>query len=152
MKYFLTAIALLAPLSVLALVLSWPGLPLTQFTGQLENVYGFLGLLGVVSFAILGMLYKILPFLVWFGSYSKFIGRNKVPALAEMYSEKWQIAGCWLWVAGLLTTSTAALLGNPAVVRGGCALLALSLATLAVNFAKILSHGWHPKIEALNFK
>lgn len=44
-KYFLTAIALLAPLSVVAVALSWPGLPLNAFTGQLENVYGFLGLL-----------------------------------------------------------------------------------------------------------
>ena len=46
LKYFLTAISLLAPLSVLALVLSWPGLPLTPLTGQLENVYGFLALAG----------------------------------------------------------------------------------------------------------
>ena len=108
MRYFLTAIALLAPLSVLAVVLSWPKLPLTAFTGQLENLYGFLGLVGVVSFAILGMLYKILPFLVWFGSYRKLIGRSKVPALAEMYSEPWQIAGYWLWMAVLVTTSAAA--------------------------------------------
>jgi hypothetical protein len=152
MKYFLTAIALLAPLSVLAVVLSWPNLPLTQFTGQLENLYGFLGLIGVVSFAILGMLYKILPFLVWFGSYSRLVGRSKVPALAEMYSESWQIAGYWLWVAGLLTTSVAAVLGSATAARGGCGLLALSLVALAVNVARILSHLFHPKIEALNFK
>ena len=152
MKYFLTGITLLARLSVLAVVLSWPGLPLNVFTGQLENVYGVLGLLGVVSFAILGMLYKILPFLVWFGSYSKLIGRSKVPALAEMYSEKWQIAGYWLWIAGLVMASAAALFGNAAMVQGGCVLLALSLAALAVNLAKILSHLFHPKTEALNFK
>lgn len=151
-KYFLTALVLLAPLSVVAVVLSWPGLPLTQFTGQLENVYAFLGLLGVVSFAILGMLYKIVPFLVWFGSYGKQIGRSKVPALAEMYSEKWQIIGYWLFVAGLLTTSVATLFGNTAVVRGGCVLLALSLGAFAVNVGKILSHLLHPKIEPLNFK
>ena len=40
LKYFLTAISLLGLLSLLALVLSWPGLPLTPFTGQLENLYG----------------------------------------------------------------------------------------------------------------
>ena len=65
-KYFLTAIMLMLPLCILALVLSWPGLPLNTFTGQLENLYGFLGLIGVITFAIMGMLYKIIPFLVWF--------------------------------------------------------------------------------------
>jgi len=105
-----------------------------------------------MSFAILGMFYKILPFLVWFGSYSKLIGRSKVPALAEMYSEKWQIAGYWFWLAGLLTTSVAALFGNETMVRAGCAVLALSLATFAVNLAKILGHLFHPKIEPLNIK
>jgi metal-sulfur cluster biosynthetic enzyme len=58
-KYFLTAIVLLLPLSVLAVVLSWPGLPQNILTGQLENLYGFLGLIGVITFAIIGMLYKI---------------------------------------------------------------------------------------------
>ena len=43
----------------------------TAFTGQLENLYGVLALLGVVRFAILGMLYKIVPFLVWYGRYSR---------------------------------------------------------------------------------
>ena len=95
LKYFLTAISLLAPLSVLALVLSWPGLPLTPLTGQLENVYGFLALLGVVSFAIIGMFYKIIPFLVWYGSYSRQIGLSKVPSLADLYSPRLQAVGYW---------------------------------------------------------
>ena len=37
------------------------------------------GWLGVVSFAIIGMFYKIIPFLVWYGSYSRQIGLRKVP-------------------------------------------------------------------------
>ena len=43
---------------------STAGLPLNPVTGQLENLYGFLGLIGVVVFALAGMLYKIIPFLV----------------------------------------------------------------------------------------
>jgi len=151
MKYFLTAASLLAPLSVLAVILSWPGLPLTPFTGQLENLYGLIGLVGVISFAILGMLYKILPFLIWFESYGKEIGRSKVPALAEMYSEPWQVAGYWLFLVGLLTTSLATLGGNAAFVRVGCAVLALSLATFAVNVRNILTHWIRPKLVSLNF-
>ena len=101
MRYFLTAIVLLVPLSILALVLSWSRLPVTALTMQLENVYGLLALAGLVGLAILGMLYKIVPFLVWFHSYSRHIGRAKVPALAEMYSVPLQIAGYWSFLAGL---------------------------------------------------
>ncbi len=149
LKYFLTAISLLAPLSVLSLVLSCPGLPLTRLTGQLENLYGFLALAGVVSFAIIGMFYKIIPFLVWYGSYSRQIGLRKVPALADLYSPRLQAAGYWTWVAGLAVASLAIVLGNPVAVRCGCALLALSLGTLALNVGKILSHLIRPQFAPL---
>jgi hypothetical protein len=151
-RTFLTALMLLVPLAGLAVVLSWPGLPLNTFTGQLENVYGFLGLIGVVSFAILGMLHKIIPFQVWFSAYGREIGRSKVPALAEMYSERWQVAGYWMFLGGLLATIVATLFGHALFIRLGCTLLALSLATFAVNVGKILSHLIRPRIVPLNFK
>ncbi|HLZ54637.1 MAG TPA: hypothetical protein VKS19_09195 [Verrucomicrobiae bacterium] len=148
-KYFLTAIGLLVPASGLALVLSWPGWPLNTFTGQLENVYGFLGLVGVVSFAIMGMLYKIIPFLVWFGAYSKHVGHARVPALAEMYSTRLQAAGYWTYLGGLAATMAATLSSNATAVRWGCGLLALSLALLAINIGKILSHAIRPRLTPL---
>jgi hypothetical protein len=148
-KYFLTAVVLLLPLSVLALVLSWPGLPLNQFTGQLENVYGFLGLIGVVSLAIIGMLYKIIPFLVWFGSYSQHIGRARVPALADMYSARLQLWGYWTFLPGLSVTLAATLFSNAILVRWGCITLALSLAIFAVNVGRILAHYFRPQIKPL---
>jgi hypothetical protein len=144
-KYFLTALGLLAPLSLLALVLAWPSLPLTTFTGQLENLYGFLALLGIVSFAIIGMLYKILPFLVWYRSYSPQIGLSKVPSLADLYCPYLQLAGYWSYVAGLVGTGVAIALSHAALVRGGVALLGLSLVVLFVNMGKILSHLFWPR-------
>ena len=152
LKSFLTAISLLAPLSVLALVLSWPGLPLTPLTGQLENAYGFLALLGVVSFAIIGMFYKIIPFLVWYGSYSRHTGLRKVPSLADLYSPALQALGYWAYVTGLAVTIIAIVLANAVAVRCGCALLALSLGTLAVNVLKMLGHLIHPRIAPLNLR
>jgi hypothetical protein len=146
-KYFLTAVALFLPLSALAVVLSWPGLPANLFTGQLENVYGFLGLIGVVTLAVVGMLYKIVPFLVWFHCYSREIGRARVPLLAEMYSTGLQMAGYWAFLAGLAVACVAIAMSNAGGVRLGCGLLALSAATLAVNVAKILAHFVWPKIQ-----
>jgi hypothetical protein len=147
--YFLTAVALFGPLSLLAVVLSWPGLPLNTFTGQLENLYGFLGLLGVVSFAIVGMLYKIIPFLIWFGVYSKHIGRARVPALADMYSPRLQMIGYWSFLAGLVGISVGVLCGNERVIRFGSLLFTTSVVALLINGFKILSHAACPQIMPL---
>lgn len=149
-KYFLTAVGLYAPLSVFAVVLAWPGLPLNPFTGQLENVYGFLGLIGVVSFAIMGMLYKIVPFLVWFGRYSRQIGRAQVPALSDLYSAKLQALGYWSYLAGLIVTGAAIMFSSEVFVRYGSALLALSVLTLAINVALMLSHYFRPSLQPLS--
>ncbi|MHB8522209.1 MAG: cbb3-type cytochrome c oxidase subunit I [Limisphaerales bacterium] len=149
LRYFLTAVLMLAPLSVIGLVLAWPGLPATAFTTQLENVYGFLALIGLVTLAILGMLYKIVPFLVWYHRYSPEIGRRKVPALADLYSAPLQAAGFWLYLAGLLAASVSTALGNQAAVRWSCVLLAGSLLLFAVNMGKILSHLVRPQIQPL---
>ena len=46
----------------------------------------------------------------------------------------------------------AILLGNAVAVTCACALLALSLTTLALNVAKILSHLVRPRIEPLNLR
>jgi len=152
MKYFLTAITLLVPVSIAALALSWPRLPLTPFTMQLENVYGLLALTGLVGLAILGMLYKIAPFLVWFHSYSRHIGRAKVAVLADMYSVPLQIAGYWSFLGGLAVLCAAAAFSHEQGIRWGVSLLALSLAIFAINLGKILSHFVRPKIEPFSPK
>jgi hypothetical protein len=149
MRYFLTAIALLSPLSMLAVVLSWPGFPLNPLTGQLENLYGFLGLAGVVSFAIVGMLYKIVPFLVWLGVYSQEVGRAQVPTLAELYSERLQIAGYIAYLAGLTATGVAIVLANQPAIQVGCGTLGVSLLALVGNVALMLKHFLHPQLRPL---
>lgn len=148
-RYFLTAVGLFLPLCLIAVVLSWPGLPANGWTMQLENVYGFLGLVGVVSFAIIGMLYKIVPFLVWFGSYSPHIGQAQVPALADLYSTRLQVVGYWLYLAGLLVALPAMEFSNAAAVRGGCVLLAAALAVLGVNMVLMLRHYFQPQLKPL---
>ena len=39
---------------------------------------------GFVAFVIIGHLYKIVPFLVWFEKFSPLVGKQKVPMLADM--------------------------------------------------------------------
>ncbi len=148
-KSFLTALGLLVPLSAMAVVLCWPGLPLNPVTGQLENAYGFLGLMGVVTLAVIGMLYKIIPFLTWFACYSRQIGRLRVPALADLYSPRLQAIGYWSFLAGLGVTCPGTVLSSQPVVRWGCALLALSALTLVMNVGSMLSHFLKPRLQPL---
>jgi cbb3-type cytochrome oxidase subunit 1 len=148
-KTFLTAVGFLFPLSLLALVLSWPSLPLNGFTGQLENLYGFLALVGFISFALIGMLYKIIPFLVWFGAYSKKVGVSKVPTLAELCSERLQAIGYFTFLTGALAISTGILATNGVAIRIGAALFAGSLCALLLNVARMLAHFVRPQTEPL---
>jgi cbb3-type cytochrome oxidase subunit 1 len=149
LRYFLTAVSLLGPLALLGAMLAWSGLRATALTTQLENVYGLLGILGVVTFTIMGFLYKIVPFLAWYHSYSRHIGRHKVPALADLYSTRLQAIGYWLFLAGLLNAAVWTATGQARGVRFSCLLLAASLALFAANLGRILSHFVRPRIGAL---
>jgi hypothetical protein len=151
-KSFLTGLLLLLFLSPLALLLSWPGLPLNNFTGQLENAYGFVALFGLVSFAILGMLYKILPFLVWYHSYSRKIGTARVPSLADLYSPRVQVAGFVFHLAGLLGAIVAILAQNAWLVRSATVLLGLGALLLFWNVGRMIQHVFWPLIEPLNVR
>lgn len=149
LRSFLVAAAMLIPVCLLALVLSWPALPMNQFFGMLENVYGFLGLFGVVTLAILGMLHKILPFLVWFGVYSPHVGRAQLPLTSQMVSEQAQAGGLFAYLAGLLVVTVAILRETESGVRVGGVLLLLSLLLFGWNAAKVFSHFRKPQIKPL---
>lgn len=149
LRSFFTALALLGPLAALGVFLSWPGLEPTEFTARLENVYGFVAVFGVVAWAIWGMLYKILPFLVWYRAYGGAIGRSKVPALHEMYSHGLQAAGYWTYALGLAGVVTAQIVANETVARWSWLLLATSLGGLGVNVVRIVGHLIRPQLKTL---
>lgn len=148
-RTFLTALGFLLPLSLLAIVLSWPGLPLNAVTGQIENLYGFLALAGFISFALMGMLYKIIPFLVWSGVYSKNVGFAKVPTLADLYCERLQAAGYFSFLLGIAIISAGILAANGSAIRAGGFFLAAAVGSLLVNVARMFSHFIRPKIQPL---
>lgn len=68
---------------------------------SLATAYGILILFGFLGSAILGMLHKIIPFLVWQRAYKNLIGIQPVPALSEMLSSKLQITTCFLYPVGV---------------------------------------------------
>jgi cbb3-type cytochrome oxidase subunit 1 len=146
---FVAGLALMIPLVLTGLVLSWPGLPATEFTTQLENAYGLLALAGVLTVCILAMLYKIVPFLVWYFSYSRHIGRSKVPALAELSSTRLQKAGFALYLPGLAAQLAGTLWPDARLARLGAVLVLLAQAVFIVNVAAMLRHLVRPRLESL---
>jgi hypothetical protein len=149
--YFITAMVLLIPASLLGIVLCSPGLPATNFTRQLENVYGLLGIFGVVLPAIMGMLFKIVPFLVWQKIYSREIGRRKVPAFAELYSVGLQKAAFLLFPPGLILSCLFILQQNQTAAKWSWMILLASLILFSVNICLILTHIIRPKLKPLPF-
>jgi hypothetical protein len=58
---------------------------------QNENLLlslSWLGIFGFITFIITGHLYKIIPFLVWYERFSPYVGKRKVPMLADMLPVK----------------------------------------------------------------
>jgi hypothetical protein len=137
MRHFITGMALLTPTAILSLALCLPGMAASP---HLENVYAVFGLFGVLLFALIGILYKILPFFVWFHRYSSEIGRSKVPQLAEMYSATLQALGYGLHMGGMFIVAGAAAFGSKPLSELGCTLFAASLVTLGINVVSILRH------------
>ncbi|MGE3308760.1 MAG: hypothetical protein AB7O66_02230 [Limisphaerales bacterium] len=152
LQVFLISQALLAPVALLGLWLAQPGLALDESVGRLENTYGFLGLFGVVALAILGMLHKILPFLIWFVAYSQEVGRSRTPTLQEMGSPRLQAACFVLWITGLGVGTAAILLAHTAASRFAALLLAAGLLALLVNAGRILSHLVRPRRQPLRLR
>lgn len=147
--YFLTALALLIPTAACGgVALYWNADP-NEWTMQLESVYALLALFGVVTLAIVGMLYKILPFLVWFRIYSPHIGKKAIPTLADLYSPALQAAGFWLYIAALPALATGSLWSLTAVTRLGALLWLTSVLLFTVNAAGILRHLWQPQLKPL---
>ena len=55
---------------------------------NLTLIYGYMIIFGYVSLLIVGQMYKIVPFLVWYHKYSSKVGLEKVPMLKDMFNEK----------------------------------------------------------------
>lgn len=69
-SFFLGFIYIFYPLEKVLMVLAW------------------FGMVGFVLFMIVGHLYKIIPFLVWYERFSLHVGKKKVPMLADMVPTK----------------------------------------------------------------
>lgn len=96
-------------------------------------IYAYLGLGGWVSLTIMGMLHKIVPFLVWFNRYSSKAGREPVPLLKDMLNERLGWVALGLWNMGLLGSIAALAVSDSGWLRIAGAALATGAYVFVVN-------------------
>jgi hypothetical protein len=130
LRFALTGTASLVPTAALglALALGVAGGPRTA------TAYAVVALCGWVSFTIVGMMLKIVPFLVWYRVYAPRAGREPVPMLAQL---SWPAAERLAY--GLLASGTLALaVAVTAEARPAITASAATVAAGAIAFAAAL--------------
>jgi hypothetical protein len=98
-------------------------------------------LLGFVSFFIIGHLYKIVPFLVWFERFAPLVGKEKVPMLHEMYNKEGANMMFWFTAAGVLLGGVGLLFESGILFKAAGSFLFTGAIFLYITMKKMLSYG-----------
>lgn len=111
-----STLALAATVPVgLGLLIHGPGSLATQT--RWDMTYALLALGGWFTLAIMGQYYKIVPFLVWHHRYSPLIGRQPVPLLRHMYSNRRARIAFALYLVGFCGSMLATIIGSATGLR-----------------------------------
>ncbi len=140
LRHALSAMGYLAVVTLLGLWLATGWLPGEEFGARLAFGYGVLALLGWVSVMIVGMMYKILPFLTWHHRYSDLVGLRPVPPATQFLGELFPRMEFWLLHAGILTTVAGLILESRLLVQAGTIILALAGLTFLLALTRIYRH------------
>lgn len=122
-KYFIAALVYFSIAIALGVVLS---INPYLIPGRAITAHAHLALIGWVSTTIVGAMYHLVPMLVWMERYSEKLGKEPVPTIKQLYSERAANTQFWLLNFGLLGLffSFAALQKNLTVIFGAVVALA----------------------------
>ncbi len=109
-------------------------------SSRLAFGYAVLALLGWMSVMIIGMTYKILPFLVWHHRYSDFVGLRSVPTATEFVGEDLPVVGFWILHCGIPTLIIGLIFQSAPIIQVGTMFLATAGAIFAVALFLIYRH------------
>jgi len=102
-------------------------------------IYGFTVVFGCITFLVIGMMYKVVPFLVWFHKYSDKVGKEKVPLLKDMFSERLGNIQFYLINIGVPAVIAGLLIGNQIVVGLGTAIMFISSLLFGYNMLVVFT-------------
>jgi hypothetical protein len=104
------------------------------------TAYGLLIIVGGLSLVVLGMLAKILPFLVWMKAYGPRVGREAVPVATTLSSKPLEHAWLAAHLAGVLGLALGAATSTAWPALAGGVLLLLAALLALGNAARVLNH------------
>ena len=107
---------------------------------RVAAAYMTLVLGGWASLTIAGMLLKIVPFLVWYRAYAGRVGREPVPALADLSWYAGERMAALLLTLGVAALAVAVWLGDVTAIRAAGAVLAAGALSLTATLVRILRH------------
>ena len=102
-------------------------------------IYGFTVLFGCITLLIIGMMYKVVPFLVWFHKYSDKVGKEKVPLLKDMFSERIGSIQFWLINIGVPNVMVGLYLENQIIVGIGLTIMFIASLLFGYNMFTVFT-------------
>ena len=134
LRFALTGTACLAPGAALGLVLALGGGP------RVAMAYAIVALGGWVSLTIVGMMLKIVPFLVWYRVYAPRAGREPVPMLAQLSWPFGERLAYGLLTGGTLALALAVVTGGRPAITAAAAAVAAGAVAFAAALGRTLLH------------
>lgn len=136
LRFAVAGTAFIVPASLLglALALDLAGGP------RAALAYGVLAFGGWASLTIVGMMLKIVPFLVWYRVYAPHAGRAPVPTLAELSWPRGEALAFALLVPGQAALALAVAAGDAVWIRAAGLLVLAGAALFAAVLARVLTH------------
>lgn len=104
---------------------------------NLTVIYGILFLIGFASMFIVGQMYKIVPFLVWYHKYSSKVGIERVPMLRDMFNESLAKYQFYLMFSGFIISIIALSFQMQILLLIGFLILFISSIIFSLNMMKI---------------
>jgi hypothetical protein len=108
------------------------------FAPRAWAAYALLVLLGWLVFLIVGVLYKILPFLTWLHLFGQKLGEGSLPTVADLTRPSWGWTSLACLLTGLAVMVPAVALGAGTAARAGAVFFALGVGLVIAQAARIL--------------
>jgi hypothetical protein len=95
---------------------------------------------GWASLTIVGMMLKIVPFLVWYRVYAPLAGRTPVPGLADMRSSTTEALAFVTLTTGVAALAVAVWVGDATVIRAAAAIVLVGALAFGATIVTVLRH------------
>ncbi len=138
LKAFVAGAAAVGMGAMVGLILLWAEPGVEALRGTMS--YGVVVVGGALALMVMGMLCKIVPFLVWMRAYGPRVGRQPVPPAHTLGHPVWERVWLGLHVCGVGSLAVGVWMDSAAGMRVGAWLLAGGVFFFVMNAVRIVAH------------